>query len=59
VCKTEESCEEIWNSPLRNIIEERDNLTFFLYINTSIQHKILILERGEVCADHFNEYHLK
>ena len=58
VCKTHETCKEICNSPLRNIIVERANLTVFLYINISIQHKILIA-CGEICADHFNYIPLK
>jgi len=52
--KLKKTCKEIWNSPLRNIIVERANLTFFLYINMSIQHKILIAACGDTCADHFN-----
>lgn len=60
VCvKLMKTCKEIWNSPLKNIIVERANLTVFLYINMSIQHKILIATCGEICADHFNYIPLK
>jgi len=34
------TCKKIWNSPLRNIIVEKANLTVFLYINIKflLQH---------------------
>jgi len=55
VCvKLKKPCKEIWNFPLTNSIVERANLTVFLYINMSIQHKILIAACGDICADHFN-----
>ena len=59
VCvKLMKTFKEIWNSPLRNIVE-RANLRVFLYINMSIEHKILIAACGEICADHFNYIPLK
>ena len=57
--KLMKTCKEIWNSPLKNIIVERANLTVFLYIIMGIQHKIHIAECGEICADHFNYIPLK
>jgi hypothetical protein len=41
------------------LLRKKITLTFFLYVNMHIQHKILISECGEVWAHHFNDVSLK